>query len=76
MSKLNPYFGEFGGQYVPQILMPVLEQLEDAFISAIHDPSFQKEFNNLLVNYAGRPTALTLCKTIFKTRRFSSWWSP
>ena len=41
MSKLNPYFGEFGGQYVPQILMPVLEQLEQAFLSAIHDPDFQ-----------------------------------
>ena len=64
MSKLNPYFGEFGGQYVPQILMPVLEQLEQAFLSAIHDPNFQKEFNDLLVNYAGRPTALTLCKNL------------
>lgn len=64
MSKLNPYFGEFGGQYVPQILMPVLEQLEQAFLAAKDDPDFQKEFNDLLVNYAGRPTALTLCQNL------------
>lgn len=34
MSKLDPYFGEFGGQYVPEILIPALNQLEDAFIEA------------------------------------------
>ncbi|NJD85901.1 tryptophan synthase subunit beta, partial [Candidatus Erwinia dacicola] len=61
MTKLNPYFGEFGGMYVPQILMPALEQLEDAFISAQSAPEFQAEFTDLLKNYAGRPTALTLC---------------
>lgn len=66
MAKLNPFFGEFGGQYVPQILMPVLDQLEAAFLETKDDPSFQKEFNDLLINYAGRPTALTLCKNITK----------
>ena len=64
MSKLNPYFGEFGGQFVPQILIPALEQLEDAFIAAQEDPEFQREFTDLLQNYAGRPTALTLCKNL------------
>ncbi|MGL5221976.1 MAG: tryptophan synthase subunit beta, partial [Plesiomonas shigelloides] len=34
MTKLNPYFGEFGGMFVPQILIPVLQQLEEAFIEA------------------------------------------
>ncbi|CDL40029.1 tryptophan synthase [Escherichia coli] len=33
-TLLNPYFGEFGGMYVPQILMPALRQLEEAFVSA------------------------------------------
>ncbi|WJV60426.1 tryptophan synthase subunit beta [Pectobacteriaceae bacterium C111] len=64
MTLLNPYFGEFGGQYVPQILMPALRQLEDAFVNAQRDPEFQAEFTDLLKNYAGRPTALTLCKNL------------
>ncbi|MBF1994121.1 tryptophan synthase subunit beta [Serratia symbiotica] len=64
MTLLNPYFGEFGGQYVPQILMPALKQLEEAFVNAQRDPEFQAEFIDLLKNYAGRPTALTLCKSL------------
>ncbi|MFZ4835421.1 tryptophan synthase subunit beta [Rouxiella sp. Mn2063] len=64
MTRLNPYFGEFGGMYVPQILVPALNQLEDAFVSAQLDPEFQAEFIDLLKNYAGRPTALTLCKNL------------
>lgn len=64
MTKLNPYFGEFGGMFVPQILIPVLQQLEEAFIEARQDPAFQTELHDLLVNYAGRPTALTLCRNL------------
>ncbi|WP_237386689.1 tryptophan synthase subunit beta [Xenorhabdus sp. Sc-CR9] len=66
MSKLNPYFGDFGGQFVPQSLFPALNQLEDAFIDAQRDPEFQREFETLLKNYAGRPTALTLCQNLTK----------
>ncbi len=64
MTLLNPYFGEFGGMYVPQILMPALQQLEEAFVNAQRDPEFQREFQDLLKNYAGRPTALTLCRNL------------
>lgn len=64
MTLLNPYFGEFGGQYVPQILMPALTQLEEAFVSAQRDPEFQQQFTQLLKDYAGRPTALTLCRNL------------
>ncbi|EPO2452262.1 tryptophan synthase subunit beta [Providencia rettgeri] len=64
MSKLDPYFGEFGGQYVPEILIPALNQLEDAFIDVQNDAEFIREFHDLLKNYAGRPTALTLCKNL------------
>lgn len=64
MTTLNPYFGEFGGMYVPQILMPALKQLEEAFVSAQLDPEFQAAFQDLLKNYAGRPTALTLCQNL------------
>ncbi|MCM0147274.1 tryptophan synthase subunit beta [Photobacterium galatheae] len=66
MSKLDPYFGEFGGQFVPQILVPALDQLEDAFIDAQKDPAFAQEFLALLKEYAGRPTALTLCQNLTK----------
>ncbi len=41
MAKLDAYFGEYGGQYVPQILVPALEQLEQAFIDAQADPEFR-----------------------------------
>ena len=63
---LNPYLGEFGGMYVPEILIPVLQQLEKAFVEAKDDPEFQREFQDLLKNYAGRPTALTLCRNLTK----------
>ncbi|HIF9504102.1 tryptophan synthase subunit beta [Photobacterium damselae] len=66
MSKLDPYFGEFGGQYVPQILVPALDQLEKAFIDAQQDPEFSQQFIELLKEYAGRPTALTLCQNLTK----------
>lgn len=64
MSKLDAYFGEFGGQFVPQILVPALDQLEQAFIDAQDDLHFQQDFLDLLQEYAGRPTALTLCKNL------------
>jgi tryptophan synthase beta chain len=66
MSKLNAYFGEFGGQFVPQILVPALDQLEEEFIKAQSDESFLREFTELLTEYAGRPTALTLTKNLVK----------
>jgi tryptophan synthase beta chain len=61
---LNPYFGEYGGMFVPELLVPALRQLEQAFIDAQEDPAFHAEFQHLLTNYAGRPTPLTLCRNI------------
>lgn len=69
MSKLDAYFGEFGGQFVPQILVPALDQLEDEFIKSQNDDEFQKEFYELLTEYAGRPTALTLTRNIVKNTK-------
>lgn len=66
MKKINPYFGEFGGMYVPQILIPALTELEKEFINAQNDLSFKKDIKDLLTNYAGRPTPLTLCKNLTK----------
>ena len=64
MAKLNAFFGKFGGQYVAQILIPALDELEDAFIDSQNDPEFEREFQQLLNEYAGRPTPLTLCRNI------------
>lgn len=66
MTILNPFFGEFGGQYVPQLLIPVLDQLEKAYVDAMNDQEFKKELNDLLVNYVGRPTPITLCQNLTK----------
>ena len=57
-------FGEYGGAYVPEILVPALEQLEAAFVAAQADAAFQAELAALLLNYAGRPTPLTLCRNL------------
>lgn len=53
------YYGDFGGKFVPEILIPVLEELEEAYEEAWHDDSFQKEYRQLLNEYVGRPTKLT-----------------
>lgn len=53
------YFGDFGGRFVPEILIPVLEELEAAYNEAWADDSFQQEFHQLLDEYVGRPTKLT-----------------
>ena len=61
---LNPFFGRFGGQYVPELLIPALDQLERAFVEAREDPEFNRELQALLTTYAGRPTPLTLCRNL------------
>jgi tryptophan synthase beta chain len=62
--RLNGRFGRFGGCYVPEILVPALEQLESAFLDAQADPAFVAELTDLLTNYAGRPTPLTRCRNL------------
>ena len=58
------HFGPYGGRYVPEVLMAPLEQLEQAYLEARHDPEFQIELKDLLANYAGRPTALYYAKRL------------
>lgn len=53
------YFGRFGGKFVPEILIPALEELEQAYQETLDDPVFQKEYHDLLNEYVGRPTKLT-----------------
>ena len=66
MTILNPFFGKYGGQYVPEVLLPALNQLEKTFVEARNDPEFKKGLSDLLNKYAGRPTPLTLCRNITK----------
>jgi len=62
--KLAGRFGRFGGSFVPEILMPALEQLEAAFLIAKEDPAFQRDLDDLLRHYAGRPTPLYRCRNL------------
>jgi tryptophan synthase beta chain len=52
-------FGEFGGQYLPETLMPAVAELEDAYLAARADPAFEAELASLLRDWVGRPTPLT-----------------
>jgi tryptophan synthase beta chain len=58
------YFGSFGGQYVPETLMPALQQLESAYYEAMADESFLVDVDNLLRDYVGRPTPLTFAERL------------
>jgi tryptophan synthase beta chain len=57
-------FGEFGGRFVPEALVPALEELEREFRFAWGDGAFRGEFAQLLTHYAGRPTPVTECKRL------------
>jgi tryptophan synthase beta chain len=52
-------FGAFGGRYVPETLIPALDDLDSAFDAALLDPGFRQEFDHLLRTYVGRPSVLT-----------------
>ena len=58
-SATTDRFGAFGGRYVPETLIPALDELEEALAAALADPRFQAELDHLLVTYVGRPSALT-----------------
>jgi len=57
-------FGQFGGRYVPETLVPACEDLEAAFREAWADPSFRTDLDDLLRDYAGRPSPLTECANL------------
>ncbi len=66
-------FGDLGGVFVPQILLPALEQLEAAFLAAQRDESFQRELAALLAEFAGRPTPLYRCRNLCAATGASIW---
>jgi tryptophan synthase beta chain len=55
----NGFFGEFGGRFVPEILLPALTELEDLFFGLRDDPAFWQEYLTLTQEFSGRPTPLT-----------------
>jgi tryptophan synthase beta chain len=57
-------FGEFGGRFVPESLVPACEELDKAFHSAWSDPSFRSELDRLLREYGGRPTPVFECRRL------------
>ncbi len=64
LPDLLGHFGPYGGRFVPEVLMSPLEELEAAYALARNDPAFQSELQNLLHNFAGRPTALFEAKRL------------
>ena len=63
---LNGKFGKYGGRYVPEMLIPALDELETAFEKAKKDKQFQEEFAALLKDFCGRPTPLTFAENLTK----------
>ena len=59
MSAVEHRFGPYGGRYVPETLIPALDELERAYASARSDPSFRAELESLLNKYVGRPSPLS-----------------
>jgi tryptophan synthase beta chain len=64
MSPVEHRFGPYGGQYVPETLMPALGELEQAWISARDDPDYKRELEGLLREFVGRPSPLYLARRL------------
>jgi tryptophan synthase beta chain len=64
MSAVEHRFGQYGGQYVPETLMPALAELEDAWVAAREDAGFRSELELLLRDYVGRPSPLYLASRL------------
>lgn len=62
----NGFYGEFGGAYIPELLYPNVKELEFNYQEIIQEPSFQKEYQQLLKDYVGRPTPLYFSEKLSK----------
>ncbi len=67
------YYGDFGGQFVPELLMPPLLELEEAMRTIVPSAGFQNELNALLADYVGRPSPLYRCPNLSKELGFDLW---
>ncbi|MCK5428577.1 MAG: pyridoxal-phosphate dependent enzyme, partial [Anaerolineales bacterium] len=57
-ERFNGYFGDYGGKYVPETLMPALDELEKAYYEAMSDSAFLRKLESMSHYYSGRPTPL------------------
>ncbi len=73
MSAVEHRFGRYGGRYVPETLMPALEELEAAWVVARDDPAFRAELDILLRDFAGRPTPLYFAERLSELRGAALW---
>src|SRR5688572_28818177 len=67
------YYGQFGGAYIPEMLYPNVEELKSRYLQIMNETSFQKEMNELLADYVGRPTPLYFAHRLsehYKTQIF------
>ncbi len=64
LPDANGYFGQYGGKYVPEILVPAISELEMAYRQARDDKNFRRKFDNILQEYSGRPTQLTFAQRL------------
>ena len=67
------YFGDFGGRFVPELLMPPLMELEKAMAEILPSEEFQKELQGLLKDFAGRETPITFCPALSRELGFELW---
>lgn len=67
------YFGDFGGQFVPELLMPPLQELEEAMKLIVRSRNFLTDYAELMRDFVGRETPLYLCRNLSKELGFNLW---
>lgn len=67
------YFGDFGGQFVPELLVPPLTELENAMQEIMDGPEFNAELNQVFCDFVGRPTPIYKCSNLSKDLGFELW---
>jgi tryptophan synthase beta chain len=58
------YYGEFGGAFIPEMMVPNIDELRENYLNILNDPAFRQEFNSLLKDYVGRPSPLYYAKRL------------
>ena len=71
--RLDPHFGDYGGRYVPELLVPILDEIEAAWVEAREDAAFKAELSRLLTEFAGRPTPLYRSRALSEAAGCPVW---
>ena len=62
LADSKGFYGQFGGTFIPDILKPCIDELQEKYLEILNDPEFQEEYYSLLKDYVGRPSPLYLSK--------------